>query len=130
MFSAAQIERQEEKPMSRIAIPWKLTATTAFALAVSLAIVFAVMRVVGTLGPINLRPLLPLGFVLMAITPWLLLNRGGRLEIGLKRPNHSMLNVEAIVLGAAAAVACFLIGVVLFGTSADNWFVSIAKSFA
>jgi membrane protease YdiL (CAAX protease family) len=33
-------------------------------------------------------------------------------------------------LGGAAALACVLIGLWLFGTGADNWFVSIAANFA
>ncbi len=115
--------------MSTIAQPWKLGATAAFAVTAALAVAFASMRAVGTLGPANLRPMLPLGFVLMAVAPWALLTRGGRLEIGLKRPAHPAIYLEAVLLGAAAAFACFLIGFVLFGTGADNWFVSVAKSF-
>ena len=72
--------------MSAITQPtWKLGATAAFVLVVILAFVFASMRAVGTLGPVNLRFLLPLGFVLMAAAPWVLATRDGRREIGFKK---------------------------------------------
>jgi len=121
----------ELTPMSPIAQPvWKLNATTALALTVILAIVFASMRAIGTLGPSNLRFLLPLGFVLMAIAPWVLLTRNGRRGIGFKRPVHPAIYFQSYLFGGAAASGCFLIGVALFGTSADNWYVSIATNFS
>ncbi len=65
----------------------------------------------------------------MAAAPWVLLTRNGRHEIGLQRTFLSSIYLQSIVFGAAAAVACFLVGLALFGTSIDNWFVSIAVSF-
>ncbi len=116
--------------MSTITQPtWKLGASNALALSVTLAIIFASMRVTGTLGPTNLRFILPLGFVLMAITPWLLLTRDGRREIGFKKPTHYSIFLQAILFGVVAALACFVIGLALFGTGADNWFISVASSF-
>lgn len=109
---------------------WKLRATTSLALAIALVVLFASMRVVGTHGSSSLRFLLPLGFVLMAIAPWLLLTRTGRREMGLQRPVRPSIYLQPILLGAAAALACFLIGLSLFGTSADNWFVTIASNFS
>ena len=52
------------------AFPWQF--------AVVLALLFAAGRAFGVLGPANLRGLLPLGFVLMALIPWLLLDAEGR----------------------------------------------------
>ncbi len=83
----------------------------------------------GALGPPNLRLLLPLGFVLMAISPWILLTRDGRREIGLKNPVRPSIYLRSCLFGAAAALACFFIGLALFGKGADNWFVSVAASF-
>lgn len=116
--------------MSAIAkTTWKLDATTAFVLSMALAIVFACMRATGTLGPPNLRFLLPLGFVVMALSPWALLTREGRCEIGLKKSVRPAVYLHSGLAGAAAALACFLVGLALFGTGADNWFVTIATSF-
>lgn len=117
--------------MSAITQPtWKLGATAAFVLVIILAIVFASMRAVGTLGPVNLRFLLPLGFVLMAAAPWVLATRDGRREIGFKKAQRASIYLQSVVFGAAAALVCFVLGLALFGTSADNWFVSVARSFS
>jgi hypothetical protein len=53
-------------------------AGSAWQLAAALAALFAATRVVGVLGPNSLRWLLPLGFTLMALTPFLLLDAAGR----------------------------------------------------
>jgi membrane protease YdiL (CAAX protease family) len=109
---------------------WKFTASTAFSVAIVLALMFAGMRAIGNLGPLMLRPLLPLGFVLMAISPWVLLTAEGRREIGFCKPARPAIYLQAIVLGAAASFACFLIGYGLFGTGMDNWYVTIVANFS
>ena len=53
-------------------------------IAIALAVIFAAARVVGVLGPKELRWLLPLGFTLMALTPFALLDAAGRRDAGLK----------------------------------------------
>ncbi len=98
-------------------------------IAVALAVVFAAMRATGVLGPNSLRWLLPLGFVLMALTPYLLLDAAGRREIGLRLPTGNRVYLVALLAGGAAAFGCFAIGYTLFGVGADNWFVTIAKSY-
>lgn len=116
--------------MSSISLsPWKAAARIAWPTVLFLAVVFALMRAVGMLGPSQFRWMLPLGFVLMAITPWLLLTRDGRKQIGLTAPRSTRFYVPSILLGAAAAFICFLLGVALFGASEDNWFVSIASNY-
>ena len=94
-----------------------------------LAALFAVMRAAGTLGPPTLRWLLPAGFTIMALTPWLLMNGEGRRQIGLQRPLRPGAWLPAIALGALASLACFAIGTALFGKGAENWFVSIANNY-
>ena len=109
---------------------WRIDARAALVLSIALAIAFASMRSIGTFGPMGLRFLLPLGFVLMAISPWILLTREGRREIGLKRSSRPPIYLRACILGVAAALGCFLIGLALFGTGTDNWFISIAANFS
>lgn len=98
-------------------------------LAIALAVVFAAMRVVGVLGPRELRWLLPLGFTLMALTPYLLLDAASRRQIGLRLPASARVYLIAIVAGAAAALTCFAFGYALFGVGVDNWFVTIANNY-
>lgn len=115
---------------STVQTSWKFSAATAFSLAIILSLIFASMRAIGNLGPPMLRPLLPLGFVLMAVSPWLLLTAEGRRQIGFCKPARPAIYLQAILLGAAASFICFLIGYGLFGTGMDNWYVSIAANFS
>lgn len=115
---------------SNLAI-WRMAARPAPALAVVLLLAggFAAMRAGGMLGPPALRWLLPVSFTVMAIMPWLLMNGHGRRQIGLRRPDLAASYLPAIALGALASLGCFLAGMALFGTGADNWFVSIANNY-
>ncbi|MBL8515204.1 MAG: CPBP family intramembrane metalloprotease [Betaproteobacteria bacterium] len=97
--------------------------------ALLLSILFAGMRVAGTLGGKLWQPLLPLGFVLMMGVPWLLLTADGRQRIGLARAGSAKWYGVAVVAGIAASSFCHVLGVVLFDRSADNWFVSIANNY-
>lgn len=90
--------------------------------------VFAVLRFIGMFGGMAWRWVLPLSFMLMTAMPWLLLSRSGRTQIDLQKPTQSCY-LLAITLGAAAAAVCFLLGVALFATSTDNWFISIANNY-
>ncbi|PWF47873.1 CPBP family intramembrane glutamic endopeptidase [Massilia glaciei] len=95
----------------------------------ALALVFLLMRGAGVLGPARWQWALPLGFVLMAAVPWILLSRQGRREIGLKAPTGRFAFSGALACGAASALLCFALGMLLYGRGADNWYVSIADSY-
>jgi membrane protease YdiL (CAAX protease family) len=117
--------------MSAISLPrWKLSATTSLVICVVLALVFAAMRAVGVLGPVHLKFFLPLGFMLMALVPWVLLTRVGRIDIGFQKPVVKSLYFQAAFFGAVASLLCFVVGLVLFGASLDNWYVSVALNFS
>ena len=87
------------------------------------------MRVLGVLGPVQWRWLLPLGFVVMAVLPWLLMTASGRRSIGLRRAADRRFYALAIGAGAAAALVCGVLGLAVFGAGADNWFISIANNY-
>lgn len=101
---------------------------SALPLLVILALIFAALRVAGMLGPASLRWMVPLGFVLMALAPWALLDRAGRCAIGLRRPDAARF-LPAVLAGAGAAVACGALGVLLFGAGPDNWYASVATYY-
>jgi hypothetical protein len=107
-------------------------ARASLPLMLALAAVFAAMRFLGVLGlpgTAQLRALLPVGFVLMMAAPWLLMDRAGRRQIGLTRTASPRQCALAMLFGALAALACFGAGVLLFGTTADNWYMTIAASY-
>ena len=95
----------------------------------ALAVLFGGMRAVGTLGPTSWRALLPAGFVLMALTPWLLLDASERRQIGLVPVSQQAWYGWAFLSGTSAALLCMAIGLVMFGTGSGNWYVSIARSY-
>ncbi|WP_164852344.1 CPBP family intramembrane glutamic endopeptidase [Rheinheimera riviphila] len=108
---------------------WLGLSSHLWILALVLGIVFLFMRAAGTLGSASLRWLLPVGFLVMAVLPWILLTATGRRQIGLRRPNNASFYVVGACTGVLAATVCFLIGMSLFGNSPENWFVSIANGY-
>lgn len=106
-----------------------LSADGLLALILVLSAMFVAMRALGTVGPAALRWMLPLGFVIMACLPWLLLTQEGRRQIGLRPTDEPRFYLAGIVAGAGAAAICFIIGLALYGTGPDNWYVSVADSY-
>ncbi|XLZ72845.1 CPBP family intramembrane glutamic endopeptidase [Massilia sp. SR12] len=97
--------------------------------ALLLGVAFTALRALAMLGPVAWRPLFLIHCIFMAATPWLLLSRAGRQECGIQRGGSLATYAGALAFGAAAASACHVLGYALFGTTADNWFVSVANSF-
>lgn len=68
-------------------------------------------------------------FIVMALTPFLLLNRDGLKSIGVRRPlSYKGLGYSFL----AGIVACFLVyavGLLLFQKTNHNWFVYIANAY-
>lgn len=101
----------------------------ALAWAIVLSVLFVVLRIGGTMGGRTWQPLLPIGFVLMMLVPWLLLTPHGRKQIGFVRTKPGHWYFIAVFTGLAMASFCYALGVFLFGRTADNWFVSIATNY-
>ena len=71
-----------------------------------LSMLFVVMRVLATMGGRQWQLLLPLGFVLMMLVPWLLLTNRYRRRIGLPGATHLKWYGVATVADAVAASLC------------------------
>lgn len=99
------------------------------ALALLLSVLFLGVRALAMLGPSAMRGLFLLMCIAMIALPWLLLSPHGRYQIGLKFPNSGAWFAGALAVGVATASLCFLIGYLLYGNTADNWFVSVARSY-
>jgi uncharacterized protein len=97
--------------------------------ALLLSMFFVAMRLLGTMGGKLWQPLLPLGFVLMMLMPWLLLTAPARRQIGLAHATSATWYGVAVIAGVTAASLCYVIGVMLFDRGADNWFVSVANNY-
>jgi membrane protease YdiL (CAAX protease family) len=99
------------------------------ALALLLCVLFLGMRAYAMLGPASMRGMFLLMCVAMIALPWILLSPHGRYQIGLKFPAGAGYAGAALVIGVGGAALCFVLGYLLFGTSADNWFVSVARVY-
>jgi membrane protease YdiL (CAAX protease family) len=108
---------------------FRLAPDAALPVAFCLAVAFAGMRAIAMLGPVAYRPLFLLHCVLLALVPWILLSRQDRAQVGLKPSTRPREYPLALLYGALASLVCFAIGYSLFGTSQDNWFVSVGDSF-
>ena len=108
---------------------WRPVFGDGLGLAVSLAALAAAVRAVGMLGPQRLYFVLPIGFVLMALTPHLFLSREGRRRAGMRLPERAQWILWGVLLGFLGAALCYWLGIGLFGHTDDNWFVSVRRSF-
>jgi membrane protease YdiL (CAAX protease family) len=108
---------------------WKRRRANALAIGVIFAILFAAIRGFGMLGPQAARPLIPLGFVIMMILPFIFLAAEGRRQIGLRKSNARFAYVVAVLYGVGAASLCFALGVFLFDKGPDNWFITIRNYY-
>ncbi|WP_237708808.1 CPBP family intramembrane glutamic endopeptidase [Gillisia marina] len=68
-------------------------------------------------------------FLLMWITPFILLTKQGRRKIGIKKPEKYIWLVYSSLLGIVICAIVFFIGQVLYDTSISNWFNYISNSY-
>jgi len=88
--------------------------------------VLASIRFFAFFGPYSLQELFFLQTVAMWALPFLFLTAAGRREIGLTQRGTTL---AAMIASAFAGVTCasvfFVIGMVIYGNSPDNWCISI-----
>lgn len=94
-----------------------------------LFLLLGALRTYGIFGPDNARMFLMLGFLLMWFLPGLFLSASGRHTIGLTKVERPWWLLWGTLIGAAGALVTFLLGVVLYENSAENWFVSVRTSY-
>lgn len=68
-------------------------------------------------------------FLVMWVLPFLFLIKEGRTSIGINKPQHRAWLPIAFVIGAGAAILIHLIGYGWYGTTDQNWYVTIMNSF-
>jgi len=111
------------------AIPVTDTFNSLLQRVIVLGLAFTAIRAAAMFGPAAWRPLFFIHCLLMIATPWLLMSREGRQAAGIRRGGSLATYGGALAFGVAAASLCHLIGYGLFGSGADNWYVSVANSF-
>lgn len=68
-------------------------------------------------------------FLVMWITPFVLLTKSGRMLIGFKKPDRPLWLFYAFFVGVAACVFVFAVGLWLYGETVSNWFVYVSRSY-
>ena len=69
-------------------------------------------------------------FVIMILTPFLLLTRNGRQRIGITFPKNILWLTGSFLLGALLCAFIFWIGNTLYQDTLSNWFVYISESYS
>lgn len=126
-MKTVEAETTESAPLLRPL--WIPVFGDAFRLAVLLAALVAGVRGLGLLGPQRYFWVLPVGFTVMALTPYFFLRKEGRRRSGLQSPKQLPWIIWGILLGALGAGIFYWLGVTLFGETDDNWFVSVRRAF-
>jgi membrane protease YdiL (CAAX protease family) len=110
---------------------WRLVFGRAWILNASLFVLLGCLRAYGILGPgeASVRQLIMLNFFLMWFLPFVFFDKSGRQAMGLKRVEHPIWLLWGVLLGAAASLVIFAIGFLLYGRSANNWYVAISHQY-
>lgn len=112
---------------SHIRPAWQRVVSDPIILVSVLAIALAIPRFIWLL---NDRYNLIIGiFLVMWILPFLTLTKEGRTSIGIRRPQHLKWLPIAFFIGIGGAIAIHFIGYGLYGSSDQNWYVTIMNSF-
>ena len=64
-----------------------------------------------------------------AITPFLFLSKYGQREIGVTKPKNYSWLIIAFAAGLSASILLYLLGQFFYGSSYENWYTYIAKSY-
>lgn len=110
--------------------PWRRMFPSPLALALLLFVILTSLRAYGYLGSEFFEgPPVMIGFVLMWFVPLVFLTQYGREQIGFSQRLSPKWISIGVFLGATAAFFCYLLGIILYGKSDQNWFVSVAYNF-
>ena len=67
--------------------------------------------------------------LIMAIAPFVFLSKYGRKQIGIKKPTNNYWLFIAFIIGGVFSILLYFTGDILYGTSYENWYNYIGKSY-
>jgi len=107
----------------------RLLGQPAWVLCLICYFVLGALRVVGTLGQSSDRLALVAGFVIMWCLPFILYSRTGRQRCGIAKIDRPVWLFLGPVLGVISALLIHVVGFGFFGTTPDNWYVTVRTSY-
>lgn len=114
-------------PLLEIKPPWRKLVSNPIVLFTFLAFLLAIPRFYWLLN--DKYNYIILLFVLMWSFPFLFLSQEGRRSIGLIKPSRYIWLLNGFLIGLMLAVLIYLVGVLLFKHTEENWYVTIMGSF-
>ena len=70
------------------------------------------------------------GFLIMWVLPVIFFSKNGRRRIGIKKPERWHWLILSFLLGVIVAFVFYFLGYLLYGTSVENWGMTVAREFS
>jgi membrane protease YdiL (CAAX protease family) len=109
---------------------WQRILGRAWIVSLVLFVALGGLRAYGVFGPSSARLGLVLSVLLMWFLPFIFFTKEGRQAMGVKKVAHPRWLGWGLFLGMGASLIVFWIGWVLYGRSAENWYISVLASFS
>jgi hypothetical protein len=116
-------------PGGFLCAPWSRIRIAPWLFSLLVLALLAAMRFYAAFGPPQARILFLIHFLAMWMLPFIVLTAQGRREIGLRKLGTPSALAFSALAGACAGFAVYAAGMALYGTTPDNWCVSIRDEF-
>lgn len=109
---------------------WRRIGIAPLPLIVGLFLVLGAIRAFGYFGPDGFSgPPIMISFMIMWLLPVLFLSGHGRYQIGYARKVSGKWLLASLLAGAGCSLVCYALGILLYGKTDHNWFVSVAYTY-
>jgi membrane protease YdiL (CAAX protease family) len=120
---------ESPRQSSFLCAPWNRIPIAPWLFSLLVLAILTAARFYAVFGPPQARILFLIHFLAMWALPFIVLTAQGRREIGLRKLGTPSALALSAVAGACSGLAVYVAGMVIYGTSPDNWCVSIRDEF-
>lgn len=109
---------------------WRRVGISPLPLIVGLFLALGAARAYGYFGPGGFSGMpIMISFMVMWLLPFVFLSEHGRHQIGYSRQVSGKWLLLSLLVGAVCSFLCYAIGLLLYGKTDHNWFVSVAYTY-